>query len=164
MTYHKLDKWIVALCVWLRYAGRGWWRTWCHGHNVRSITAGSRCVWHARVLGDPSCNSSICHRGHIWTVVSENKMNKLDRFFFRLDFFYFWSTCEYNSLRHGTEWISDVMACCKIWSWSPMPCEKHGLRDSLDKIQGRRPRFLSLLRPEGHDFSHGMGDHDQILL
>ena len=38
---------------------------------------------------------------------------------------------------------------CRIWSWSPMPCEKHGLRDSVDKNRGRRPRFLSLLRPEG---------------
>ena len=42
--------------------------------------------------------------------------------------------------------------CCRIWSWSPMPCEKHGPRDSVDKNRGRRPRFLSLLRPEGHVF------------
>ena len=34
----------------------------------------------------------------------------------------------------------------------PMPCEKHGPRDSVDKNRGRRPRFLSLLRPEGHVF------------
>ena len=44
------------------------------------------------------------------------------------------------------------MTCCRIWSWSPMPCGKHGLRDSVDKNRGRRPRFLSLLRPEGHVF------------
>ena len=37
---------------------------------------------------------------------------------------------------------------CRIWSWSPVPCEKHGPRDSVDKNRGRRPRFLSLLRPE----------------
>ena len=42
--------------------------------------------------------------------------------------------------------------CCRIWSWSPMLCEKHGPRDSVDKNRGRRPRFLSLLRPEGHVF------------
>ena len=30
--------------------------------------------------------------------------------------------------------------------------EKHGPRDSVNKNRGRRPRFLSLLRPEGHDF------------
>ena len=29
-----------------------------------------------------------------------------------------------------------------------MPCEKHGPRDSVDKNRGRRPRFLSLLRPD----------------
>ena len=32
---------------------------------------------------------------------------------------------------------------CRIWSWSPMPCEKHGPRDPGDKNRGRRPRFLS---------------------
>ena len=42
--------------------------------------------------------------------------------------------------------------CCRIWSWSPVLCEKHGPRDSVDKNRGRRPRFLSLLRPEGHVF------------
>ena len=45
-----------------------------------------------------------------------------------------------------------IMIYCRIWSWSPMPCEKHGPRDSVDKNRGRRPRFLSLLRPEGHVF------------
>ena len=45
-----------------------------------------------------------------------------------------------------------TMLCCRIWSWSPMLCEKHGPRDSVDKNRGRRPRFLSLLRPEGHVF------------
>ena len=45
-----------------------------------------------------------------------------------------------------------LMPDCRIWSWSPMPCVKHGPRDSVDKNRGRRPRFLSLLRPEGHVF------------
>ena len=45
-----------------------------------------------------------------------------------------------------------IMVWCRIWSWSPMPCKKHGPRDSVDKNRGRRPRFLSLLRPEGHVF------------
>ena len=45
---------------------------------------------------------------------------------------------------------------CRIWSWSPMPCEKHGTRDSEDKNRGRRPRFLSLLRPRAMFFTrHG---------
>ena len=61
----------------------------------------------------------------------------------------------------GLEWRSNscfcysvtfLVFCCRIWSWSPMPCEKHGPRDSVDKNRGRRPRFLSLLRPEGHVF------------
>ena len=30
-----------------------------------------------------------------------------------------------------------------IWSWSPMPCEKHGSGLSNDKNLGIRPRFLS---------------------
>ena len=51
----------------------------------------------------------------------------------------------------------------RIWSWSPMPCEKHGPRAPVTtKKFGFRSRFLSTesLRP---CFSHGMGDHDQIL-
>ena len=39
---------------------------------------------------------------------------------------------------------------CRIWSWSPVPCEKHGTRDSVDT--------------RGPCFSHGTGDHDQMLL
>ena len=47
---------------------------------------------------------------------------------------------------------SNQWACYnRIWSLSPMPCGKHGPRDSVDKNRGRRPRFLLLLRPEGHD-------------
>ena len=49
-------------------------------------------------------------------------------------------------------WYQYWVHCCRIWSWSPVPCEKHGPRDSVDKNRGRRPRFLSLLRPEGHVF------------
>ena len=61
-----------------------------------------------------------------------------------------------NSIRVTVEWISNIIphliywACdycsmlgCRIWSLSPMPCEKHGPRDSVDKNRGRRPRFLS---------------------
>ena len=44
------------------------------------------------------------------------------------------------------------MPCCRIWSWSPMLCEKHGPRDLVDINRGWRPRFLSLLRPEGRVF------------
>ena len=45
-----------------------------------------------------------------------------------------------------------TMVCCWIWSWSPMPGEKPGPRDSVNKIGGRRLKFLLLLRPEGHVF------------
>ena len=48
-------------------------------------------------------------------------------------------------------WYLSMMGC-RIWSCSLVPCEKHGPRDSVDKIRGRRPRFLSLLRPEGYVF------------
>ena len=48
--------------------------------------------------------------------------------------------------------ISFTVFCCRIWSWSPIPCEKHGPRDSVDKKRCRIPRFLSLPRPEGHVF------------
>ena len=47
---------------------------------------------------------------------------------------------------------TDMWLCCRIWSWSPVPCEKHDPRDSVDKKRGRRLRFLLLLRPEGHVF------------
>ena len=36
-----------------------------------------------------------------------------------------------------------IVVECRIWSWSLMPCEKHGPRDSVVKNRGRRPRFLS---------------------
>ena len=39
--------------------------------------------------------------------------------------------------------FTEIILCCRIWSWSPMLCEKHGPRDSVDKNRGRRPRFLS---------------------
>ena len=35
----------------------------------------------------------------------------------------------------------EIALRCWIWSWSPMPCEKHGPRDSVDKNRGRRPSF-----------------------
>ena len=54
--------------------------------------------------------------------------------------------------RRGHSSIMASSVWCRIWSWSPMLCEKHGPRDSVDKNRGRRPRFLSLLRPEGHVF------------
>ena len=48
--------------------------------------------------------------------------------------------------------LNNVVMCCRIWSWSPMSCEKHGPGDSVDKNWGRKPRFLSLPRLEGHVF------------
>ena len=60
----------------------------------------------------------------------------------------------YSYLVIGTSNICNPerLIWCRIWSWSPMPCENHGPRDSVDKNRGRSPRFLSLLRPEGHVF------------
>ena len=84
-----------------------------------------------------------------------------------------WRHCVMVKIKADGKILAD-MICCRIWSWSPMPCaiigfdhglpcrvknmaigpqcEKHGPRDSVDKNWGRRPRFLSLLRPEGHVF------------
>ena len=59
---------------------------------------------------------------------------------------------QYFHSRFYNECIYWSKIWCRIWSWSPMPCEKHDPRDSVDKNRGRRPRFLSLLRPEGHVF------------
>ena len=53
--------------------------------------------------------------------------------------------CKCSALYNSSKW-------CRIWSWSLMPCEKHGPRDSVDKNRGRRPKFSLLLRPEGHAF------------
>ena len=53
------------------------------------------------------------------------------------------------SIRGGGRWNQMFVVGA---AWYPMPCEKHGPRDSVDKNRGRRPRFLSLLRPEGHVF------------
>ena len=79
-------------------------------------------------------------------------------------------------IKHGQK-INQRACYNRIWSWSPMPCEKHGPRDSVDKNRGRktwpsglsndknlglRPRFLST-ESLGPCFSHGTGDHDQIL-
>ena len=51
----------------------------------------------------------------------------------------------------------------RIWSWSPVPCEKHGPWTSITtKNLSLRPRFLST-EFLGPCFSDRMGDHDQIL-
>ena len=42
--------------------------------------------------------------------------------------------------------LRNVVMCCRIWSWSLMPCDKHGPRDSVGKNWGQRPGFLSLPR------------------
>ena len=49
-------------------------------------------------------------------------------------------------------WFIPIVIDYRIWSWSPMPCGKHGQRDSVDKCRGRRPMYMSFLRPEGHVF------------
>ena len=65
----------------------------------------------------------------------------------------------YHSIKYlvegwGSVWgLRGWVACCRIWSCSPMQCEKHGPRDSVTKTEARVPCF-----------SHSMEDHDQILL
>ena len=50
----------------------------------------------------------------------------------------------------------NLRACYnRIWSWSPMPCEKHGPRASITT----KTSAFGL----GPCFSYGTGDHDQIL-
>ena len=43
----------------------------------------------------------------------------------------------------------------RIWSWSPMQCEKHGPRPSASVFVYWVPRAMFF-------FSHGIWDHDQI--
>ena len=50
---------------------------------------------------------------------------------------------EPRSFQGTVSMSGDFCMCYRIWSWLPMPCEKHGPRDSVDKNRGRRPRFLS---------------------
>ena len=40
----------------------------------------------------------------------------------------------------------------RIWSWSLVPCEKHGPRDSVDKNQGLFGLGICLPSPSGHVF------------
>ena len=75
--------------------------------------------------------------GDIWKFVMSQQWPKM-----RYQFLYY----------HGTTKLTLNKRCFRIWSWPPMPCEKHGLRDSVDIKRGWRPRCLSLLRPEGHVF------------
>ena len=57
--------------------------------------------------------------------------------------------CYWKKIDHHAGCHADSTFDCTFHtSWSPMPCGKHGPRDSADKNRGRRPRFLSLLRPE----------------
>ena len=57
-----------------------------------------------------------------------------------------------------------LVTCCRIWSWSPMPCEKHDLRDSVDKNRDRRRGIFFVTEARGPCVSHGMEDQDQMLL
>ena len=63
-----------------------------------------------------------------------------------------------------TQKIINQRACYnRIWSWSPVPCEKHGPRASVTTKTSAFGLGFCLLSPSGHVFSHGTGDHDQIL-
>ena len=44
-----------------------------------------------------------------------------------------------------------------------MLCEKHGPRDSTDKIWGLKAEFFVGTEARGPSFSHGMGDHGPII-
>ena len=50
-----------------------------------------------------------------------------------------------------------------IWSGSPMLCGKHSPRASVTTKTSALGLGFCLLSPLGPCFSHGMGDHDQIL-
>ena len=53
---------------------------------------------------------------------------------------------------------------CRIWSWSPMPCEKHGPRELSRQKPRPKAEVFVVTEARGPCFSHGMGYHDQILL
>ena len=87
--------------------------------------------------------------GHVTLIVYKwrrsNQMLSFHRTFFNLlDFTVSLSCRDWHS---ETPWSHSSNqpggTYCRIWSWSPVPCEKHGPRDSVDKNRGRRPRFLS---------------------
>ena len=54
--------------------------------------------------------------------------------------------------------------CCCIWSWSPVPCEKHGPKALSRQKPRPKAEVFVVTEARGPCFSHGMGDHDQILL
>ena len=61
--------------------------------------------------------------------------------------FLLWSPAPKNE-----QWHSFCLSC-RIWSWFHMQCEKNmASRDSVEKNNGWRQRFLLLLRSEGHGF------------
>ena len=53
---------------------------------------------------------------------------------------------------------------CMIWSWSPMVCEKYAPRDSVEKKMRTKAEVFVVSEAQWPSFSHGMGEHDQILL
>ena len=110
------------------------WRPFCSGHNILHVK-----------LGVPS--PSLQRKSPNWIGWQADLVwESLSLFLTSAILPCFPDPSKYGIL---TEYC---LICCRIWSWSSMPCEKHGPRDSVDKNRGRRPRFLSLLRPEGHVF------------
>ena len=70
-----------------------------------------------------------------------------------LDFFFkFWALRSHFLLEFDASTNFD-RKYCRIWSWSSMPCEKHGPRASVTtKTSAFCPGFY-LLRPSSHIFS-----------
>ena len=133
---HNKAKHNKTVCIFLGIYCISIWIQWTLPHSAISVTWGIRFICTTLSLiksnnvsqvlyfNDPRLNIAFAQSGHAS-----------------------WITFMFHEL----QWLGRVIGC-RIWSWSPMPCEKHGPRDSVDKNRGRRPRFLSLLRPEGHVF------------
>ena len=56
------------------------------------------------------------------------------------------------------------MGWCRIWSWSPMPCEKHGPRDSVDKNRGRRPRVFVVTEARGSYPAYPINNNKHVCM
>ena len=58
----------------------------------------------------------------------------------------------YSCKKKHEKKINQQACCYRIWSWSPMPCEKHGPRASVTTKTEAEGLGFCLLSPSGHVF------------
>ena len=85
---------------------------------------------------------SVCSIPRLWKSLRNKVFHSYDIYLYTLNDVdkILWLHVPLHSDKAVTP--SDTVMCCRIWSWSPMPCEKHGPMDSVDKSEA-----------EGRDFS-----------